>query len=111
MRWAKRRPGCWWRSPKRIRQSATTWCGWASKDQTAHGSGSCGWPRWPSVGCCASGWLARGPVVLTSATLTLGGTFDALARQWGLPPEQQPEQSDQQGERATPEPTDPVPEP
>ena len=26
--------------------------------------------------------------VLTSATLTLGGTFDALARQWGLPPEQ-----------------------
>lgn len=24
-------------------------------------------------------------VVLTSATLTLGGTFDALARQWGLP--------------------------
>ncbi|GGS43399.1 ATP-dependent DNA helicase [Actinokineospora fastidiosa] len=26
--------------------------------------------------------------VLTSATLTLGGSFDALARQWGLPPEQ-----------------------
>ncbi|WP_018686887.1 ATP-dependent DNA helicase [Actinokineospora enzanensis] len=26
--------------------------------------------------------------VLTSATLTLGGTFDALARQWGLPGEQ-----------------------
>jgi ATP-dependent DNA helicase DinG len=26
-------------------------------------------------------------VVLTSATLTLGGSFDALARQWGLPPE------------------------
>ena len=25
--------------------------------------------------------------ILTSATLTLGGTFDALARQWGLPPE------------------------
>ncbi|WP_143174360.1 ATP-dependent DNA helicase [Streptoalloteichus hindustanus] len=25
-------------------------------------------------------------VVLTSATLTLGGTFDTLARQWGLPP-------------------------
>nr|WP_211177534.1 ATP-dependent DNA helicase [Pseudonocardia acidicola] len=24
--------------------------------------------------------------VLTSATLTLGGSFDALARQWGLPP-------------------------
>ncbi|MGH3836848.1 MAG: ATP-dependent DNA helicase [Pseudonocardiaceae bacterium] len=28
-------------------------------------------------------------VVLTSATLTLGGTFDALAAQWGLPPQQQ----------------------
>src|SRR4051794_11418371 len=27
-------------------------------------------------------------VVLTSATLALGGTFDALARQWGLPPSQ-----------------------
>ncbi|WP_084216654.1 ATP-dependent DNA helicase [Pseudonocardia spinosispora] len=26
-------------------------------------------------------------VVLTSATLTLGGSFDALARQWGLPAE------------------------
>ena len=25
-------------------------------------------------------------MILTSATLTLGGTFDALARQWGLPP-------------------------
>jgi len=29
-------------------------------------------------------------VILTSATLTLGGTFDALARQWGLPPSQLP---------------------
>jgi len=29
-------------------------------------------------------------VVLTSATLTLGGTFDALARQWGLPPTPRP---------------------
>ncbi len=26
--------------------------------------------------------------VLTSATLTLGGTFDTMARSWGLPPEQ-----------------------
>ncbi len=26
-------------------------------------------------------------VVLTSATLALGGSFDALARQWGLPPQ------------------------
>ena len=29
--------------------------------------------------------FAECTVVLTSATLTLGGTFDALARQWGLP--------------------------
>jgi ATP-dependent DNA helicase DinG len=29
--------------------------------------------------------FGRSTVVLTSATLTLGGTFDALARQWGLP--------------------------
>ena len=32
--------------------------------------------------------FGRSTVVLTSATLTLGGTFDALARQWGLPPEE-----------------------
>ena len=31
--------------------------------------------------------FGRSTVVLTSATLALGGTFDALARQWGLPPE------------------------
>jgi ATP-dependent DNA helicase DinG len=29
--------------------------------------------------------FGRSTVVLTSATLTLGGSFDALARQWGLP--------------------------
>jgi ATP-dependent DNA helicase DinG len=29
--------------------------------------------------------FAKRTVVLTSATLTLGGTFDALAAQWGLP--------------------------
>jgi ATP-dependent DNA helicase DinG len=29
--------------------------------------------------------------VLTSATLSLGGSFDTLARQWGLPPQQQVE--------------------
>jgi len=31
--------------------------------------------------------FGRSTVILTSATLTLGGTFDALARQLGLPPE------------------------
>ncbi|MGB6164818.1 MAG: ATP-dependent DNA helicase [Pseudonocardiaceae bacterium] len=31
--------------------------------------------------------FAKRTVVLTSATLTLGGTFDALATQWGLPPQ------------------------
>ncbi|MGH3695612.1 MAG: ATP-dependent DNA helicase [Pseudonocardiaceae bacterium] len=37
--------------------------------------------------------FAKRTVVLTSATLTLGGTFDALASQWGLP-----------GQRPTPAP-------
>ncbi|MGQ0572986.1 MAG: ATP-dependent DNA helicase, partial [Pseudonocardia sp.] len=46
--------------------------------------------------------FGRGTVVLTSATLTLGGTFDALARQWGLPPEKA---ADLGGEN------DPVPDP
>jgi ATP-dependent DNA helicase DinG len=36
--------------------------------------------------------FGRSTVVLTSATLALGGTFDALARQWGLPPSQLPPQ-------------------
>jgi ATP-dependent DNA helicase DinG len=44
--------------------------------------------------------FGRSTVVLTSATLALGGNFDALARQWGLPP---------QG-TAT-DTTDPVPDP
>ena len=43
--------------------------------------------------------FGRSTVVLTSATLALGGNFDALARQWGLPPSTAP---------AT---TDPVPDP
>jgi ATP-dependent DNA helicase DinG len=43
--------------------------------------------------------FGRSTVVLTSATLALGGNFDALARQWGLPPEKQAES------------TDPVPDP
>ena len=36
--------------------------------------------------------FARCTVVLTSATLALGGAFDVLARQWGLPPSPQPAQ-------------------
>ncbi|MGB8994990.1 MAG: ATP-dependent DNA helicase [Pseudonocardiaceae bacterium] len=34
--------------------------------------------------------FAKRTVVLTSATLTLGGTFDALASQWGLPRQRPP---------------------
>lgn len=37
--------------------------------------------------------FGRSTVVLTSATLALGGTFDALARQWGLPPEKATQQA------------------
>jgi ATP-dependent DNA helicase DinG len=52
-------------------------------------------------------------VVLTSATLTLGGSFDALARQWGLPAEQP--SPDGAGTADGPEekapPKDPVPDP
>jgi ATP-dependent DNA helicase DinG len=44
--------------------------------------------------------FGRSTVVLTSATLALGGNFDALARQWGLPPEKAAEGG-----------TDPVPDP
>jgi ATP-dependent DNA helicase DinG len=49
--------------------------------------------------------FGRSTVVLTSATLALGGNFDALARQWGLPPEKAAARSDTE---AT---DDPVPDP
>lgn len=38
--------------------------------------------------------FGRSTVVLTSATLALGGNFDALARQWGLPPSSSEEGTD-----------------
>ena len=38
--------------------------------------------------------FGRSTVVLTSATLALGGNFDALARQWGLPPSTAPATKD-----------------
>ncbi len=37
------------------------------------------------AGLLASRLFGQSTVVLTSATLVLGGSFDALARQWGLP--------------------------
>ncbi len=37
------------------------------------------------AGLLAARLFGRSTVVLTSATLALGGSFDALARQWGLP--------------------------
>ncbi|MEJ2865659.1 ATP-dependent DNA helicase [Actinomycetospora flava] len=37
------------------------------------------------AGLLASRLFGQSTVVLTSATLALGGSFDALARQWGLP--------------------------
>ncbi|GAB3478255.1 ATP-dependent DNA helicase [Amycolatopsis cihanbeyliensis] len=39
--------------------------------------------------------------VLTSATLTLGGTFDTLARQWGLPPSSKQVEREQPAGTAT----------
>jgi ATP-dependent DNA helicase DinG len=55
--------------------------------------------------------FGRSTVVLTSATLALGGNFDALARQWGLPPEKAAARSEG-GARISVEKTDdPVPDP
>jgi ATP-dependent DNA helicase DinG len=47
--------------------------------------------------------FGRSTVILTSATLALGGNFDALARQWGLPPEKAADTSAADG--------DPIPDP
>jgi ATP-dependent DNA helicase DinG len=61
------------------------------------GEGGMGTPRPPALKVAplaVSGLLRERlfglhTTVLTSATLTLGGTFDSMARSWGLPPEQQ----------------------
>ena len=53
--------------------------------------------------------FGRSTVVLTSATLALGGNFDALARQWGLPPEH-PAGGPAAADRGR-TPGDPVPDP
>jgi ATP-dependent DNA helicase DinG len=47
-------------------------------------------------GLLATKLFGRRTVVLTSATLALGGSFEPLARQWGLPVESAP--ADQEGE-------------
>src|SRR6266700_1379751 len=63
-------------------------------------------------GLLASRLFGRRTVVLTSATLALGGSFDPLARQWGLPGQADdtaahdagPRDSDLSGEAAEPHP-------
>jgi ATP-dependent DNA helicase DinG len=50
--------------------------------------------------------FGRSTVVLTSATLALGGNFDALATQWGLPPEKGAETNADGGVE-----NDPIPDP
>src|SRR5258708_6473743 len=51
-------------------------------------------------GLLASRLFGRRPVVLTSATLALGGSFEPLARQWGLAkaPDDRPAEPEQEGE-------------
>ncbi|QYN40108.1 ATP-dependent DNA helicase [Pseudonocardia sp. DSM 110487] len=53
----------------------------ASRHKSLHAA-----PLWVG-GLLRERLFGRSTVVLTSATLALGGNFDALARQWGLPPE------------------------
>ncbi|GAA1240063.1 ATP-dependent DNA helicase [Prauserella halophila] len=50
--------------------------------------------------------FARSTTVLTSATLALGGRFDTLARQWGLPPEPTPAPADEGTATDKPAPAD-----
>ncbi|WP_308259059.1 ATP-dependent DNA helicase [Pseudonocardia sp. H11422] len=64
----------------RVLRAAPLWVGWLLRDRL----------------------FAERTTVLTSATLALGGSFDALARQWGLPPAKA---ADAGG------PDDPVPDP
>jgi ATP-dependent DNA helicase DinG len=73
-------------------------------------------------GLLAERLFGRRTVTLTSATLALGGSFEPLARQWGLPrpgepakpvpPEQVPAETEQpETESLSPEPERPVQEP
>ncbi len=55
--------------------------------------------------------FGRSTVVLTSATLALGGNFDALARQWGLPPAAGRSEDGPRIDPAAAEQIDPVPDP
>jgi ATP-dependent DNA helicase DinG len=55
--------------------------------------------------------FGRSTIVLTSATLALGGNFDALARQWGLPPEHKEGEGRTDSGTVTGTPEDPVPDP
>ncbi|MQA97634.1 MAG: DEAD/DEAH box helicase [Streptosporangiales bacterium] len=70
--------------------TARTHVVWLDPARPAEG-GRRAWPATLHVAPLGVGGLLRERLfgerttVLTSATLTLGGTFDALARQWGLP--------------------------
>jgi ATP-dependent DNA helicase DinG len=53
--------------------------------------------------------FGRRTVALTSATLSVGGSFDPLARQWGLPGAAAPARSSVSGAPAPPAPVSPAP--
>ena len=64
--------------------TAPTWSGWITRRTADRHEPCCGWRhcRWPD--CCATGLFVGSTAVLTSATLTVGGSFDAMASAWGL---------------------------
>jgi ATP-dependent DNA helicase DinG len=70
-------------------------------------------PRFPATlkvaplevaGLLATRLFGRRTVALTSATLSVGGSFEPLARQWGLPTADTPPEPDDDGELAGPQP-------
>ena len=80
--------GCSRRSTSPTRPSATTSCGWTAVRRGLRGGRHTVLrvaPLWVG-GLLRERLFGRSHDVLTSATLSLGGSFDALARQWGLPP-------------------------
>ena len=79
------RTGCSARSAQ-TSPRARTWCGWTSRaDPDARRPPTLRVAPLAVGGLLAERLFGRRTVALTSATLSVGGSFDPLARQWGLP--------------------------
>ena len=74
-------------STNQTRQSARTSSGCPRTSSADRCGAPSGWLRSPSADCCARDCSPNPPSFSLPATLTVGGSFDGLAVNWGLPAE------------------------